>query len=404
MRYERIDIANLHFAFNWATGEIVQFESEEEAQRIINEDASVQPNNCVQLYEEYLQDAMHPVSIAITVELNNICNLQCIYCYQQEKGIRDEITVETIDKIVSYIAKVYASDKFKVLVLRFIGGEPLLSIDKLLYCNREIAHFCDCNGIQLVTHIDTNGTIPFHALLTEISNLDMVICLSPKKDHDYKRSSSFDIVQKNLAALSYEDAKSITIRYNVAHDNICLFEDFLQYLRTTLPQISTVETAWIDDSPCAPEYTNKMSEREFARWNATSAIDLLIKYGYPISHCTLSKLMRCQGTSRYSCKVYSDGAITVCDGMYRNQSRLNIDRLLNQIDALEEEYAGIKRFSPLDDSECALCPTLIQCGGKLFCRDAHEQCNFQTNFDEIAFVETFIRHMLNGNGKYFINM
>ena len=157
MRYERIDIANLHFAFNWATGEIVQFESEEEAQRIINEDASVQPNNCVQLYEEYLQDAMHPVSIAITVELNNICNLQCIYCYQQEKGIRDEITVETIDKIVNYLSGIErGEEKPSLEILVKICNELQVTPDYLLMGNMysNIVPQNIVNGLQLCSEED----------------------------------------------------------------------------------------------------------------------------------------------------------------------------------------------------------------------------------------------------------
>ena len=86
-------------------------------------------------------------------------------------------------------------------------------------------------------------------------------------------------------------------------------------------------------------------------------------------HCMRSKLTRCQGYSKYSCKIYSDGAITVCDAMYHAQSKLRIDELVRDTDLLKQRYLYIKDYLPLKDPKCAQCASLVQCGGQVFCRE-----------------------------------
>ena len=398
MYYERIEIGDLHFAFDHFTGKVVQFDSVEEAISVCNNDTNVD----VSSFDKISQEIRHPTCVTVTVELNNVCNLSCIYCYQTKKGTRPEITIEYIDKLLQYIGLVYNVHHFRILVLRFIGGEPLLSKDKLLYCYTKAKQFCDGHKILLLTHIDTNGTIPFVDIIRTVSNLDMIICLSNKEDHDLKRSGSFGKILHNIAKLSSEEAKHICVCYNVDHINVNKFEQFLQYLSMSCPQINRVLTARIDDESCNPDYVNKMSEGAYAMWNSTVAINLLIEYGYPIPHCTSSTLNRCQGQSRYSCKLYSDGAITVCDAMLHDSSCLAIDELICNIDLLEERYEDIKKAHPLNDPECSCCVSLIQCGGKAFCRS--DKCNYQSEFNERAFIETYIKQTLMGNASYFINM
>lgn len=398
MYYERIEIGDLHFAFDHFTGKVVQFDSEEEAVSVCNRDINSDGSN----FETFLREMQHPTCLTITVELNNICNLKCIYCYQTQKGVRPEITIDYIDKLVQYICSVYDANHFQILVLRFIGGEPLLSADKLSYCYTRIKQFCSSKRVLLLTHIDTNGTIPFAEIVRKIPNLDMVVCLSNKEDHNVKRSGSFESILRNIAELSDEEAKHVCFCYNVDHTNVDQFELFLQFIDSSCPQVKHVLTARIDDANCGTDYVNQMSETEYAKWNSTDAIDLLIKYGHPISHCTFSTINRCQGQSRYSCKLYSDGTITVCDAMLHDSSCLTIEELIHDINLLDDRYKDIKKVSPLDDPECSVCPSLIQCGGKVFCRN--EKCNYQAEFNERAFIETYIKQTLMGNANYFVNM
>ena len=114
--------------------------------------------------------------------------------------------------------------------------------------------------------------------------------------------------------------------------------------------------------------------------------------------------MKCQGYSKYSCKIYSDGKVSVCDAMYHDEATVDIEALVNNINSLELYYDKIKRYSPLNDVECSCCSNLVQCGGKRFCRDWDEVCNYQQEYIESEFVKTYIYHYMHGNARLFVNL
>ena len=398
------NINNDFFGFNKISGEIIQFDSELEAKEFYNSSVTNEQHTILINTDNFKEDIENPKAIAITIELNNSCNLNCTYCYQVDKDSRDEITERTIDMVLTYVSKVYRECAYESLMLRFIGGEPLLSTDKLLLCYEKFKLFCFANQIQLYVHVDTNGTCLTSDLIRTIPNLDMVICLTEKSDHDLMRSGSYDVILRNLLSLEHEDFLPITIRYNVSHLNLGRFESFLQFIRKCLPHVSRIATARIDDSHCKHSFINQLSKYSYARWNSTTAIDLLVKYGFEINHCTRSSLMKCQGYSKYSCKIYSDGKVSVCDAMYHDEATVDIEALVNNINSLELYYDKIKRYSPLNDVECSCCSNLVQCGGKRFCRDWDEVCNYQQEYIESEFVKTYIYHYMHGNARLFVNM
>ncbi len=391
-----LEINNTIFGFNKFTGEVLQFDSLFEAENYQNnmESSLITPDMSTSELE----------LITLTIELNYVCNLSCIYCYQTDKGNRHEITQPIIDMIIDYASSVYERRPFKKLLLRFIGGEPLLSMNMLLYCYEKFCCFCHDKKIALHVHLDTNGTIAMKELICRIPNIDISVCLSLPHDHDNMRSGSFERILQNLIELGDLCSEAITIRYNVTHQNITEFERFLKYIRDVLPHIRSISTARIDDYYCKAKFTNSLSARDFAIWNSTTGINLLVKYGFPIDHCTKSKFTQCQGYAPYSCKIYSDGMVGVCDAMLHNDTKVHIKTLKDNPSVLELTYPSIKTFSPFSDSDCSHCNDLIQCGGKLFCRTAGDVCDYQDNYIEQLFLETYLKHYLNGKADYYINM
>lgn len=391
-----LEINNIIFGFNKFTGEVLQFDSLFEAENYLNNLKSSQVT-----HDMSTSEMDH---ITLTVELNYVCNLSCIYCYQTDKGNRHEISQPIIDMIIDYASSVYKKRSFKKLFLRFIGGEPLLSMNKLLYCYEKFCRFCHDRNIALYVYLDTNGTIAMRELICRVSNINISVCLSLPDDHNNMRSGSFECIIQNLIELGDLCSDSITIRYNATHQNINEFEYFLMYIRDVLPHIRSISTARIDDYYCKATFTNNLSTRDFAIWNSTIAINLLVKYGFPIDHCTKFKFTQCQGYAPYSCKIYSDGMVSVCDAMLHNDAKVHIKTLIDNPSVLELTYPSIKTFSPFSDSDCSQCNDLIQCGGKLFCRTTEDVCNFQNNYIEHLFLETYLKHYLNGKAGYYINM
>ena len=74
----------------------------------------------VSLYKEY-------DNFLVTIELSTLCNLACLYCYQDKIYVREEIEENVINAILVYIEEVFLTEKrINYLVIGLIGGEPML--------------------------------------------------------------------------------------------------------------------------------------------------------------------------------------------------------------------------------------------------------------------------------------
>lgn len=66
--------------------------------------------------------------INLIIQLGYKCNLNCAYCYQNKYKNNDEMSKDVMDKIIE---KVNARDD--VYRIHFLGGEPFLYYEKMLY-------------------------------------------------------------------------------------------------------------------------------------------------------------------------------------------------------------------------------------------------------------------------------
>jgi uncharacterized protein len=64
----------------------------------------------------------------IEIEMTNLCNLKCKYCYVDKEHPRT-ISKEILNNILDFLEK--KNIKHKNLTIQFFGGEPLLEIDKI---------------------------------------------------------------------------------------------------------------------------------------------------------------------------------------------------------------------------------------------------------------------------------
>ncbi len=95
----------------------------------------------------------------VNVYVNNICNLECVYCYRGEKrkitGKEDNYRI--IDDICLKMVREGIEN------ITFTGGEPLL--DKYFYKYLEV-----CNKYKIKVSILTNGTIPINENYLKLIN------------------------------------------------------------------------------------------------------------------------------------------------------------------------------------------------------------------------------------------
>lgn len=161
--------------------------------------------------------------LSITVELTQACNLSCTYCYQNSYRKPGVISDDIMDKLGAYVRSVVESGRRPItdLVLRFIGGEPLMQKKKVLRVIFEMRELAASLNLNLHAQIDTNGL-----LLDEsaIRVLDVIsVTLTNRADHDKVRvrhdgAGSYDLIVKRLTkhAEHFNEYRTLlSVRFNV---------------------------------------------------------------------------------------------------------------------------------------------------------------------------------------------
>ena len=82
-----------------------------------------------------------------TIWLTDACNMNCKYCYEKNKVIRN-MNSELADKTIEFISKTNIE---KNLLILLHGGEALMNYNILIYfvkklknCNTERMEYCIC--------------------------------------------------------------------------------------------------------------------------------------------------------------------------------------------------------------------------------------------------------------------
>lgn len=340
----------------------------------------------------------------LTIELSTICNFKCTYCYQNCFEYRPVITQQILDNIYLYIENIFISDEhIRNLIVGFIGGEPMLHIDTVYNIIKKIDNLCTKYKREVSYHIDTNGSIDFSELFNFHNNIEVSVSLSLEKDHLTNRpfpgGNSFEICTSNLKKLS-NSKNRLSIRYNTNHLNIHNFEEFVLYVKNNLPQVYNIDPMYTDNYDYNL-FLNKLSISEFSSWNSSKAIDILIKYNFPITGSISSQLKLCSAYQPYSCKIYADGYITLCDSMF-HQKDLHISALSRNPPLLNKSFKQYKTYNPTYDTECSKCYKLVQCHGKQFCRK--NICEYTRRYEEELFISRYVYYCEKGLAYHFVNM
>lgn len=344
----------------------------------------------------------------VTIEMSSLCNLNCLYCYENDKGTREEISDNVLEKVIIYIQHVIKKNDINSVNIGFIGGELLLHKKKLIRAVDEIANVCQKEGKEFHIHIDTNGTIDFRDILERHRNITIAITLSCREDHSLNRPSlnfdSYERIISNIQACGNvleSKCNEIILRYNTHSKNITEFETFVKMVNEKLPMCKIIEPMYTDSYEYNTQFHSDLTKRQFAVWNATKAIEILIRYNYPIKFSINSGINTCIAYKPYSCKIYADGIITMCDSMLHSKGVFSIEQVYDKPERLNELLKEYKGYNVLEDSRCKGCTDIALCMGYLLCR---EDCNYQVRYDIKEFILTYVKYVLQGKGYMFINM
>lgn len=341
----------------------------------------------------------------LTIETTSFCNLDCRYCYEKDKETRKAISDSIINDIYEYVENVFLENEKINLRVGFIGGEPLLEKIKICEMAKRINDICELYKRDVHFHIDTNGSILFKDIYDLIDNLNISISLTLENDHNNNRPgkgfNSFDKIVSNLKMLSKKEGNTISIRYNTNEKNINEFEKFVEFVSNELPIVNFITPMYTDEYEYN-NFQNKLDKKKFIKWNSSEGLDILIKYGFKINYYLPGKLGTCIAYKPYSCKIYADGIVTLCDAMYHNRSNLHISELSEKIERLHEYFREYKDYNPTKDTKCKSCENLNLCQGNILCRK--NECEFESRYDNKVFACSYVKYFLAGKKDYFCKM
>jgi uncharacterized protein len=167
----------------------------------------------------------------ITIMPNFKCNFRCKYCY--EKKNKESLSDELYDKIYQIIQK--NIKKISVLNLSWFGGDPSLSIDKVIHFNNKIRRLCKKENVVLLSSMTTNFYLLNKVNFMKLYNCGIksyqVTIDGEKSVHDSYRvlangKGTFDIIMSNLVNVKKINGNfNITVRLN--YDNKTDYDGYL---------------------------------------------------------------------------------------------------------------------------------------------------------------------------------
>ncbi|QMW01460.1 radical SAM/SPASM domain-containing protein [Spirosoma foliorum] len=355
-------------------------------------------------------------AISIILKLmGEVCNLNCVYCYEKRKPYVGQRMLET-----KYISMLLDSLYPSPLSIELHGGEPLL------YPKSEFAKVFEiirCYKSHCTVRIQTNGTLLNDAwlefLLTECPNIEIGISLDGDLEAnghrvDYKKINSYESISKCLNYLSEKDVNIgvIMVVNSINHEKFvnCLSE-FSKYTCIKTVKFVPCFDIGLYKSTEAKEWA--ISPRQYADFLINSYKhwrdqDLFKKFLIEPHFGVIKKL---NGMSTINCHysenkcayvytLYPGGLIGSCDEFNKEDSILtNVNEL--KPGQLVNIFAKSDLVTKLDKllDKCSKCSYLSTCGGgclatrkRLHKTDQYEEyCSYRMRF--IDFISNEINHV-----------
>lgn len=322
--------------------------------------------------ERYQKNKAHNSTLAITIELTQACNLACTYCYQNDYRQSETIQPDTVAGVQQYIRNVVSQRKrpIKDVVLRFIGGEPLLQKATVLKAVEDTRRLVEGLGADFHTQIDTNGLLLDANVIRAMDTIS--VTLTNKADHNRMRvrhngSGTYEALVKRLKKHAEEFNQFetlLSIRYNVNAFNAKYAADvyrMVKELGITGTEFELYNTVNYDYN----ELIMSLSRDDFKRLYM-EIIRLKVEHGEVVTDFPRPTFAPCSGYTPYTLKVGADGRLSVCDAMH--QPRSSLAELLEDPDKHLDIFAEQAAHTPFDNPACGGCSNHGICGGMYFCK------------------------------------
>jgi sulfatase maturation enzyme AslB (radical SAM superfamily) len=276
--------------------------------------------NETRLLRDYYARFVKPFEF--TIELSRACNFKCAYCYQTgTHDYRRVISQEVMDACVRYATFVLSEREIKEFELNFIGGEPLLHQEQLLYIYSRVVEVLDkMPAVRWKVALDTHGAQLNSTFLSACRNCVFSVSLTPPEHHNRTRpllggQPTFDLIVDNLVRNREHfdrDGNLLIIRYNLDHENRDAMPDFMRFIKGLgIRNLSfmVVNTVNYDFNP---SYRNELTEADYVQ-QCGIALEEMVNLEIAVRVVPYGVITPCYVFTPYSCKVFYDGRLNGCD-------------------------------------------------------------------------------------------
>jgi uncharacterized protein len=264
------------------------------------------------------------------VVLNLDCNLACTYCFEGKRKGKFFLSDETADRFVDFVKRSDLAGKESLKIV-FYGGEPLLSLERIVSISRAIRAFTQEKGMHYGFTLVTNGTLLTPSVVRRLKSLGLrgvkVTLDGPKAIHDLYRAfksgtGSFETILRNIRDVC--DMTAVQIGGNYTQEHFREFPRLLDDLASAgltpdkIPFIK-FDPVMNESSEFAPADFHDGCESNNEPWISDAAIFLreeILRRGYRTPKIMPSS---CFAEFKDSLVVNYDGALYKCPGLIGRQ-------------------------------------------------------------------------------------
>ncbi|MDA5556031.1 radical SAM/SPASM domain-containing protein [Shimia sp. MMG029] len=309
--------------------------------------------------------ANNPLIRRVTVILTRVCNLGCVYCYQDK---HEADASEDSERVWEFLQQQVVKNGH--LQMTWFGGEPLLKVSKICHLSDKLIQLCRQKNCRYSATISTNGVRLNEKNISELVsrsvNVFQVSLDGPELIQELRRPSlkgapTYDIIVQNIALLCEAGAK---VRIKVILDSMNwkhvpeLFDDLSMRGLIKNVDIAIQET---ESKFAAALYGRRFSSlREFGE-KKLELLRHLARLGMKVPEPS-QKPEFCAATSKYSQIIDMSGQTFRCGTEKENLTgQISDVGKINFTNKEYEEHFVEKRFGRLED--CRTCKVLPICGG-----------------------------------------
>lgn len=299
------------------------------------------------------------------------CNFACLYCYENRHS--SKMTNRTEETIKKWLAM--QIPKYKVIMLHWFGGEPLLGYQRILSISRYAMKIAEEANVSCIIHITTNGYLLNETRDKELIDAgiyDFQITVDgPPKTHDQLRvlrngKGTFKKLFKNIVALTRIDKKvKISLRVNFNHDNLHSIPSLLEMFPIDVrPHLRVVYEPIFGH--CSLSATDNLPSKEISEAMATY-YKLAAQLGYDVvlgeANIYTGKLVYCYAERENQFVINYTGDVYKCSvSNFNSEERVGYISKDGVFIKKEDQW---KRWvsSDLFEENCYVCIYLPLCMG-----------------------------------------